>query len=117
MAHPFKIKFDERFDPDGLNIRANLNEMLTSEEQRVFLESIIAWSEKLSETIYLDEEIEWYEGSEGTWAEVYIDLHPLEEEAYESLELLWERFDAFPKITSVMVGSGYESWPVPPDED
>ncbi len=117
MPHSFEIKLDERFDPDGLNIRAKLSKMLTREEQIKFLESVIAWSEKdCPGDIYLDENFEWYEGVSGTWVEMYTDLVYLEGKLEDAFESLWKRFDAFPQITLVMVGSGYENWPVPPDE-
>lgn len=117
-AHPFKIEFDKRFDPDGLNIRANFSKMLTREEQKNFLASVIAWSEKdCPGDVYLDLELEWYEGTEGIWAEMYTDLIYLEGKLEDAFEALWDRFDAFPQITSVMVGSGNELWPLPPEEN
>lgn len=104
MAHSFEIKSDEELDPDCLFIRANLSEILTVEESGAFKGSLIAWSEEDCQgTIYLDEEIEWYEGPEGIWIEFYTDLLRLGEGLQNALELLWKRFDAFPKIISVMI--------------
>lgn len=118
MSHSFEIKFDEDIEPETLFIRANLSEVFTPEEREAFLGSVREWSEEdCSGEIYLDDSQEWYRGSEGMWVEIFTDFLRLEGSHENAFRALWKRFDAFPKISSVMVGSGNEIWPLSPEEE
>lgn len=124
MPHSFEIKLDNDIEPETIFIRANLSEMFTDAERKKFLDAINEWAEELyvNDVPYWDEEPEWYEGPEGIWGEIFTDLLTMETNLTENffpdaLEKLWNRFDVFPKITSVMVGSGNEIWPLPLEEE